>query len=75
MKEELSEAPPPGGLRRKFWRGAFGLMAGVASGTVLAIGTVAGPAGIYHDANRAINFLYHFANSAPLAESVSDAVE
>lgn len=74
MEEKLGETPRPS-LRRKFWRGAFGLVAGVACGTVLAIGTVAGPAGIYHDANRAISFLYHFANSAPFAESVSDAVD
>lgn len=77
MGEEPGATPPPSpvGLRRKFWRGAYGLAAGVTSGAVLGIGIVAGPAAIYHDVTRAISFLYHFAISAPLTPSVSDTID
>lgn len=77
MGAELGETPPPppNGLRPKFWRGASGIVAGVASGAVLGIGIVAGPAAACRDATRAINFLYHFAISAPLTASVSDTID
>lgn len=75
MGEEPGETPPPPGLRRKLWRGALGVAAGVGSGAVLAIATVAGPAAVSHDAARAIEVLSHLAISAPLAASVSDRID
>jgi hypothetical protein len=77
MGEELGEtSPPPSiGLRRRFWRGACGIVAGVTSGTVLGIGIVAGPAAVYHDVTRAINFLLHFIVSDPITESISDSLD
>ena len=71
-KRRSSFSPMPLTVRMRC--SAFGISAGILTGTIFAVTVINSPAGAWHDVARFLSAAYHYVTGHPLTETLGDTI-